>query len=68
MVYEESWQGDQTVVYCRGVLKGEWPDGGEFSGIRFVDRFEVIKGKLVRQDVWNDLAEMRAQGSQGSRG
>ncbi len=65
MVYEESWQGDQTVVYCRGLLKGEWPDGSEFSGIRFVDRFEVIKGKLVRQDVWNDLAEMRAQGSKG---
>jgi phenylpyruvate tautomerase PptA (4-oxalocrotonate tautomerase family) len=59
MKFEESWQGDQTVVYCRGVLSGEWPDGREFSGIRFVDRFEVFKGKLTRQDVWNDLAEMR---------
>ena len=61
MTFEESWQGDQTVVYCRGVLEGEWPDGRTFSGIRFVDRFEVQKGKLMRQEVWNDLAEMRPQ-------
>ena len=59
LTFEESWQGDQTVVYCRGFLSGEWPDGREFSGIRFVDRFEVQKDKLMRQEVWNDLAEMR---------
>jgi hypothetical protein len=61
MTFEESWQGDQTVVYCRGLLNGEWPDGREFSGIRFVDRFEVCKGQLMRQEVWNDLAELRAK-------
>ena len=61
MTFEESWQGDQTVVYCRGLLNGEWPDGREFSGIRFVDRFEVCKGQLMRQEVWNDLSELRAK-------
>lgn len=51
--------GDETVVYCRGTLSGEWPDGSTFEGVRFVDRFELINGKIVRQDVWNDLAEVR---------
>jgi phenylpyruvate tautomerase PptA (4-oxalocrotonate tautomerase family) len=61
MSFDESWQGDKTVVYCRGMLNGVWLDGTEFKDIRFVDRFELVKGKLQRQDVWNDLAEMRAQ-------
>ncbi|MEY3887870.1 MAG: hypothetical protein RL650_1962 [Pseudomonadota bacterium] len=61
MAYDESWQGDQTVVYCRGLLSGEWLDGSTFQNIRFIDRFEVVKGKLQRQDVWNDLAEKRAK-------
>lgn len=52
-------RGAHTVVYVRGTLSGEWPDGRAFSGIRFVDRFEIADGKIVRQDVWNDLAEMR---------
>ena len=39
----------------------EWLDGSEFKNIRFIDRFEVVKGKLQRQDVWNDLAEIRAK-------
>lgn len=44
------------VVHCHGTLSGEWPDGRAFSGIRFIDRFEVSAGKLSRQDVWNDMA------------
>ena len=52
---------DITVVYCRGTLHGEWPDGTTFNGIRFIDRFEVSGGRIVKQDVWNDLAEVKAQ-------
>lgn len=59
MSFDESWQGDKTVVFCRGVLSGEWPDGTSFKDIRFIDRFEVSKGLISKQDVWNDLAEMR---------
>ena len=59
MHFDESWQSNKTVVYCRGMLNGVWLDGTEFKDIRFIDRFEVVKGKLQRQDVWNDLAEMR---------
>ena len=50
-----------TVVYCRGTLSGVWPDGSIFNAIRFVDRFELIDGFITRQEVWNDLAEIRAQ-------
>ncbi|WP_432816859.1 nuclear transport factor 2 family protein [Sulfitobacter sp. JB4-11] len=53
--------GQAAVVYCRGTLSGEWPDGTAFDGIRFIDRFEVAGGKITKQDVWNDIAETRAQ-------
>jgi len=52
-----------AVVYCRGTLSGEWPDGAAFSGIRFIDRFEITGGLIARQDVWNDIAEVKAQGA-----
>ncbi len=51
--------GAPAIVYCRGTLSGAWPDGAAFDGIRFVDRFEVADGKIIRQDVWNDIAELR---------
>lgn len=54
--------GSACVVYCRGTLSGEWPDGERFDGIRFIDRFELVGGKITRQDVWNDIAETRAGG------
>ncbi len=62
-VYEgfDAMQGaEAAVVYARGTLSGEWPDGKAFSGIRFIDRFEVTGGKITRQDVWNDIAEIKA--------
>ena len=49
------------VVYCTGTLSGEWPDGSTFDGIRFIDRFELSDGQITRQDVWNDIAEVKAQ-------
>ncbi len=53
--------GDAAIVYCRGTLSGEWQDGAAFESIRFIDRFEVVSGKIIRQDVWNDIAEVRTQ-------
>ena len=52
--------GKVAVVYCYGTLAGEWPDGTAFSGIRFIDRFELRDGRIIRQDVWNDIAETQA--------
>ncbi|GGB43436.1 hypothetical protein GCM10011316_14310 [Roseibium aquae] len=58
----EALQGEQSaIVYTRGTLAGEWPDGSAFSGIRFIDRFEVTGGKITRQDVWNDIAETKGK-------
>lgn len=56
----EAFQGEETaIVYARGTLSGEWPDGTAFSDIRFIDRFEVADNKITRQDVWNDIAEIK---------
>lgn len=48
---------DGVAVTCQGTLRGEFPDGTPFEGIRFVDWFLVRDGKLFRQHVWNDLGE-----------
>ena len=56
----EAFQGDGcAVVYVRGTLSGEWLAGTPFEGIRFIDRFGVRGGKLISQDIWNDIAEER---------
>lgn len=53
--------GDAAIVYCRGHLQGEYHDGTGFDGIRFIDRFEVTGGKITKQEVWNDMAEVKAR-------
>ncbi|MFP4274891.1 MAG: tautomerase family protein [Paracoccaceae bacterium] len=57
--FDATQQGETGIVYCFGTLSGEWLDGTAFAGIRFIDRFEVLDDQLVRQDVWNDMAEMK---------
>jgi phenylpyruvate tautomerase PptA (4-oxalocrotonate tautomerase family) len=59
--FDESWADGVTVVYCSGTLSGLWLDGSPFENIRFIDRFEIADGLIQRQDVWNDLAEVKAQ-------
>ena len=51
--------GGGVNVYVRGALHGRWLDGSAFAGIRFIDRFEIRGGLIVRQDVWNDAGELR---------
>ena len=48
---------EETVVYSIGTLYGEWLDGTVFEGNRYVDRFVVKGGQIVKMDVWNDSAE-----------
>lgn len=48
---------DAVVVYSIGALYGEWPDGTPFDGNRYIDRFEVRDGVIVRWEVWNDSGE-----------
>lgn len=59
--FDECWGDEATVVHCSGTLYGTWLDGAAFEGVRFLDRFEVADGLIRRQDVWNDLAEVRSR-------
>jgi hypothetical protein len=45
-------------VYNTGYLYGAWPDGTAFETNRYLDRFVVRGGLIVRTDVWNDSAEI----------
>jgi len=48
---------DEAIVYNIGTLYGEWLDGTPFEGNRYVDRYVVRDGLIVKMDVWNDSAE-----------
>jgi hypothetical protein len=50
----------KIIVYSYGTPDGEWLDGREFDGIRFVVLSEIADGKSVAQEVWNDSGEARA--------
>lgn len=50
-------ENGRIVVYSLGALYGAWPDGTPFDGNRYVDRFEIDDGRIVRWEVWNDSAE-----------
>jgi phenylpyruvate tautomerase PptA (4-oxalocrotonate tautomerase family) len=56
--FDESFGPEGVTVYCFGTLSGMWLDGTQFSGVRFIDRFSVVDGKLADQRVWNDMAEV----------
>jgi hypothetical protein len=47
----------EAVVYNIGTLYGQWPDGEPFEGNRYVDRYVVRHGKIIKMEVWNDSAE-----------
>lgn len=46
---------DAAVVHCSGTLHGERFDAKPLDGFRFIDRFEIQGGRIVDQQVWNDL-------------
>jgi ketosteroid isomerase-like protein len=49
---------DEAAVYISGSLQGVNLHGVPFSGVRFIDRIAVRDGKIVSQEVWNDLADL----------
>ncbi|TNF63134.1 MAG: tautomerase [Rhodobacteraceae bacterium] len=56
--FDAGMSAEGPVVYCFGTLHGEWLDGSAFEGIRFIDRFQLSEGLIVRQDVWNDMPKI----------
>jgi hypothetical protein len=48
----------EAIVYNTGTLHGEWPDGTAFEGNRYVDRYTIREGLIVRMEVWNDSGEL----------
>jgi hypothetical protein len=49
---------EDAIVYNTGTLHGEWPDGSPFEGNRYVDRYTIHGGLIVRMEVWNDSGEL----------
>jgi len=54
---DASYADSDIIVYNIGTLYGAWPDGSPFEGNRYVDRFVVRDGVIIKMDVWNDSAE-----------
>ena len=38
---------------------GVWLVRSALSGMRFMEHFEITKGLMLRQNMWNDLAEAK---------
>lgn len=55
--YAVGSDNNHTIVVSRGTLYGENLLGVPFQNIRYVDFFLLESGKIVEQDVWNDLCE-----------
>lgn len=57
----ESWDvcehDDEVTVVSVGTLHGENAHGVAFEGVRYIDRILYRDGLIVRQEVFNDLAE-----------
>ena len=60
--FDEAAEDENAIVYCFGTLSGALADGTSFDGIRFIDRFTVREGKLLDQQVWNDMGEVLSSG------
>jgi 4-oxalocrotonate tautomerase family enzyme len=45
------------VVHLRGLLSGEWHDGGTFKDVRMCTRYSFDRNQICRVDLWNDLAD-----------
>ncbi|MSO98865.1 MAG: hypothetical protein EXR11_11715 [Rhodospirillaceae bacterium] len=57
--YEEIPNAEGAVVYSIGSMAGEWNNGTKYSGIRYIDRFEIKNGKIVDMNVYSDMSEFR---------
>lgn len=52
----DRWVEADDVVISQGTLFGVNNDDVSFDGVRFVDIYRVVDGRIRRLDVYNDLA------------
>jgi len=57
--YDEIPTPSGASVYAIGTMAGEWNDGAPYSGIRYIDRFEIADGRIVDMHVYSDMSEFR---------
>ena len=57
--YDQIPTADGGVVFAMGSMAGEWLNGTTYSGVRYIDRFEIKNGKIVDMNVWSDMSEFR---------
>lgn len=51
----DRWIESGSTVVSIGTLSGVDNRGNAFEEIRYVDIYEVVNGRIVRLDIWNDL-------------
>lgn len=51
-------QAGRIVVYAAGSVAGALLDGSRFSDVRYIDRFDIVDGKIARKEVWSDMSDL----------
>jgi len=57
--YDEIPTATGVIVYSIGSMAGEWNNGTTYQGVRYIDRFEIVNGKIADMNVYSDMAEFR---------
>jgi hypothetical protein len=66
--FDVARDGEDAVVYAVGAVSGTFGDGTDFEDVRFVDRFVVRHGAIVRMDAWSDIADVRLRALRDAAG
>ena len=57
--YDEIPTANGAIVYSIGSMAGEWNNGKKYQDVRYIDRFEIVNGKIADMNVYSDMAEFR---------
>lgn len=57
--YDEIPTATGAIVYSIGSMAGEWNNGTTYQGVRYIDRFEIVNGKIADMNVYSDMSEFR---------
>lgn len=58
-IFRQQWtDGEFVRVLNQGELYGRLADGTEFDGVRYVDLFTLVEGRICRQEIFNDFGSV----------